>query len=313
MAKLSSKGKTICAIVLIIAIVAGIAVYFIFFADNDYVSLEDVGDEYVLDSVEVDGSFYVNEPEPDGTLIFRNDSGDEKKVRLNDDGVTVHGFSTDMPGEYTMSVTVRGVTKTVGYTVEYKRITYSGSSVIYLSIYDPIELDGIYFDCYDYNDLLDARMPLSKAFDKSDFNVGAINDYGHSLSSSDYGFIDLEYKVGYIGYGNSYEGKDIAEQQRYRYQLVDFVMDAGDINDQGTGVLEVEYVRDDSLSDIVRNKTIGFTWEIDYLADDAIVLYGSDGQTVGRYYYRGHRLELGAGIVPETVQPLVFELEYVGA
>lgn len=79
MAKLSSKGKTICAIILIIAIVAGIAVYFIFFADNDYVSLEDVGDEYVLDSVEVDGSFYVNEPEPDGTLIFRNDSGDEKR------------------------------------------------------------------------------------------------------------------------------------------------------------------------------------------------------------------------------------------
>ena len=57
MAKLSSKGKTICAIILIIAIVAGIAVYFIFFADNDYVSLEDVGDEYVLDSVEVDDSF----------------------------------------------------------------------------------------------------------------------------------------------------------------------------------------------------------------------------------------------------------------
>lgn len=314
MAGMKSKHKNIAAIVLVFLIIAGIAAYFIVSSINEsknYVSLSELGDDYTFESVDIDDIFIVNEPDPDGALIFRNADGDEKKVHLNDDGVTVSGLSTKEAGTFTMSVTARGVTKTVEYTVDYKEIRYSGSSVIYLSINDPIELDGIRVDCIDYNDRTVKRIPLRDFFDADDFDVDSVSDAEKYLSSSDYGYIDLKYKVGYIGYGNTYVGTDTVRDGRYEYELYDFVMDTTNYGDEGDGSLTILYQYAGSLDDLTDFETIDFYWEKDYVNDDMIILKdGQFGDTIGAYYYLEHRLELDANAF-DTAGTLEFTLEYL--
>ena len=313
MAGMKSKHKNIAAIVLVFLIIAGIAAYFIVSSINEsknYVSLSELGDDYTFESVAIDDSFIVNEPDPDGALIFRNADGDEKKVHLTDDGVTVSGLSTKEAGTFTMSVTARGVTKTVVYTVDYKEIRYSGSSVIYLSVNDPIELDGIRVDCIDYNDRTVKRMPLSEFFDADAFDVDSVSDAEKYLTSSDYGYIDLKYKVGYIGYGNTYVGTDTVRDGRYEYELYDFVMDTTG-HDEGNGSIIMRYRQTGGLDDLPYSDTIDFYWEKDYVNDDMIIL--KDGQfedTIGAYYYLEHRLELDANAF-DTAGTLEFTLEYL--
>ncbi len=313
MAGMKSKHKNIAAIMLVFLIIAGIAAYFIVSSINEsknYVSLSELGDDYTFESVDIDDSFIVNEPDPDGALIFRNADGDEKKVHLTDDGVTVSGLSTKEAGKFTMSVTARGVTKTVEYTVDYKEIRYSGSSVIYLSINDPIELDGIRVDCIDYNDRTVKRIPLRDIFDADDFDVDSVSDVEKYLTSSDYGYIDLKYKVGYIGYGNTYVGTDTVRDGRYEYELYDFVMDTTGY-DEGDGSLTILYQYAGSLDDLTDSETIYFDWEKDYINEDMIILKDRQfGDTIGAYYYLEHRLELDANAF-DTADTLEFTLEYL--
>lgn len=313
MAGMKSKHKNIAAIVLVFLIIAGIAAYFIVSSINEsknYVSLSELGDDYTFESVDIDDSFIVNEPDPDGALIFRNADGDEKKVHLTDDGVTVSGLSTKEAGKFTMSVTARGVTKTVEYMVDYKEIRYSGSSVIYLSINDPIELDGIRVDCIDYNDRTVKRIPLREIFDADDFDVDSVSDVEKPLPSSDYGYIDLKYKVGYIGYGNTYIGTDTVRDGRYEYELYDFVMDATGY-DEGDGSIIMRYRETGGLDDLPYSDTIDFYWEKDYVNDGMIILKdGQFGDTIGAYYYLEHRLELDANAF-DTAGTLEFTLEYL--
>ena len=311
MASRSKKSTKVGAAIFLVIMVAVVVVVCVVTLNKnaDLVPLDEVDlTEYTLQSVTVDDEFYVNEPNPSGTLIFRNADGDEKKVSLSE--VEVKGFSTKEPGTFTMSVTVGGVTKTVEYTVDYKEIRYTGPEAIYLSIKNPIELDGIYVTCYDYDNFPAATMPLSQLFKVSDFNVDNLNDVGLYITSDKFGYINLQYKVGYIGYDNIYEGRDIVEAAGYSYELDWFLMvETG--YDEGEGSMTVYYGDTHGLGDYIDYVDIDFTWEKPLGGGDYLILKGENDNTIGRYHYLEHRLEIGAGVVSHA-SGLEFIVEYSG-
>ena len=309
MANTKRRATTIGAIVMVAIIIVIAAVIFFMRGGSDGLENIDLS-EYVLVEADFgDDEFYVNEPLPEGTLLFRNGDGEEKKARTDEEGVTIAGYDAERVGNGKMTVTVKGEQSLeVPYTVVYKEISCNKSGLC-LSLKDPFELERIFVRCTDYYDRTVARVPLVEIAREGDFDTEFVSDIQKtaylSYMSED---ISVDYTVGYIGYGNYYRGTRAASDGVDSYVLTEFCLDAPEIGeDSGSGYIvfgtsEAGWTDDRYISDLI--------WEKDPF-DDSLTLSASDEYgtfPMGRYDCATHTLHIDADAFG-TLRELRFTLE----
>ncbi len=311
----SKNSKVLSTIfcVIIFLVVVGVSVYFIFFKDKGYTPLSEIDlGTYEFIGVDTADRYILNDPnDPSGALIFENktDSDDTLKAKLAE--AEIENFSTKEIGEFEMDVTVGDKTLKVKYTVGFKDVSYPDQTIS-LSVHNPIELNGIYAYCYDYNDRI-YQVSLYEIFGtKDEFDVSDVTSFTQTASTTYNGeFISVDYHVGYIGYGNNYNSQKVENGTTYR--LRNFTMNMTD-TDSGTGSFTLSYKN--SLYDF--DETLQYftlTWEKEIL-NDYISLNITDLLTEktyhGIYYYPTSAnsplvVSLDANIL-NTLTPIEFTL-----
>ena len=293
MARKKSKASIAAVIVIALVIIGVMVWYFAFREDTDSLGSVDL-DKYTLVAVDADETYYVGEPGPSGTMIFRDDEGNEKKVSLSE--AKVEGFSTEDVGDRTMTVSVGDQSKKVAYKVIYKEIRYDENRPVIVSVGDPsVELDGILLECTGYNDRVVKYLPLSDFVKASEFETDSVGGTRYMDAEYEGQTFSFSYEVGYIGYGYTYEGKAKQSFGGYDYDLYSFVMNAdGSYDDEGDGSLIIRY-REEDFSDYPDETEVSFTWEKEYLYDDRLTITFSDG-SMATYYFEEHELVFDADI-----------------
>lgn len=295
----------IAALLIVAAVIT--AVVLILRKNNTPVEQIDLS-EYDLVGVEFERDFYLNEPNPSGRLVFRNDAGTEKRAQLSEAEVT--GLSTSEVGSFVMTATVQDQSVRAQYRVIYKDIRFEQTKPLCVSIQDAFELDCIFADCTDYTGEVAAQIPLSDIF-SGQLNVDKVSDTVTTAQVSYHGkSVSLAYSVGYLGYGNIYCGKDSVKDGDKTYVLDDLELilesetDALRTQTMGHGYLNV-VVSGADLKQSYERRT--FQWAYDE-ETDKILLALTDGSSC-EYDLTSHVLRVGTNVF-FTSAVLQFELEY---
>ena len=225
MAKLKRKSTAIAAAAFLVIVAVVVAVIFLTKSKN-YTALGDIDlQEYRLSEVEFDRAFYLNEPDVSGDLVFRNADGEEVRADLADDEVEVSGFVTNKVGKFSMRVTVKDQSVSAPYEVTYKDILFEQTAPVCLSMGSAFELEALYATCTDYYDNAVGYLPLSEIFPKEELDLGFVTSTPKTASVEYNGVsYELEYTVGYLGYGNVYFCEDAAEDGGTEYYLDEFIL-----------------------------------------------------------------------------------------
>lgn len=324
MAKLNKKTSVmIGAAVLLIAIAAAIALTVVFWNRQGYAALDDIDlEEYSLSEVDCTKELYVNQPMPEGELLFRNADGDERRARLSEADVT--GFDTGKVGKYSMTVSVGSQHLEVPYKVIYKQVRFEHTDALQLSLNNAIELDGIYASCTDYNDQVAAKVPLREIFGDA-AEVSALSAEPQTVSAEFHGAsLSLEYTVGYFGYGYVYRGVDSVQDGTKTFRLQEFraFLDQEELpeeslrtdpDDFGHGRMTVVIVDGANTSaDVYQEFT--FDWKVNPLDTDKLILSlggipeETDGVKSCVYHISTHTLEFSPKVM-FTSRGLRFRLE----
>lgn len=311
MAKLKRKSTAIAAAAFLVIVAVVVAVIFLTKSKN-YTALGDIDlQEYRLSEVEFDRAFYLNEPDVSGDLVFRNADGEEVRADLADDEVEVSGFDTSKVGKFSMQVTVKDQSVSAPYEVTYKDILFEQTSSVCLSMGSAFELEALYAECTDYHDETVGDLPLSEIFPKEELDLGFVTDTPKTASVEYNGVsYELEYTVGYLGYGNVYFCEDAAEDGGTEYYLDEFILypDEDSVGeDAGYGqmtIVEMQY--GERLFE-----DFDFTWTYDYVSERITIAFTltTDECT---YDLATRTLRVGANVM-YTSRPLSFRLELDGS
>ena len=311
MAKLKRKSTAIAAAAFLVIVAVVVAVIFLTKSKN-YTALGDIDlQEYRLSEVEFDRAFYLNEPDVSGDLVFRNADGEEVRADLADDEVEVSGFDTSKVGKFSMQVTVKDQSVSAPYEVTYKDILFEQTSSVCLSMGSAFELEALYAECTDYNDKPVGDLPLSEIFPKEALDLGFVTDTPKTASVEYNGVsYELEYTVGYLGYGNVYFCEDAAEDGGTEYYLDEFILypDEDSVGeDAGYGqmtIVEMQY-GEPLFEDF------DFTWTYDYVSERITIAFTltTDECT---YDLATRTLRVGANVM-YTSRPLSFRLMLDGS
>lgn len=275
-----------------------LVLYIAFFQEkNDYVELKDVDlSKYTLSRVNV-ADVYLNDPseKPNGTMFFENSSGKILRVKLKEANIQGE-FKTDELGTFSLSFYVEDQTPiTANYNVVYRKVYFEGDN-LYLSIYDPLEIDKIPLVCTDYYNLVVKTITLDQVFEKTDFSVNNVSEYVN-LARGEYEGTSVEvfYKVGFVGYGYSYVGKVPFVDGEVSYSLDNFklTLEEGKTN-RGNGTFSVS-TQNVSDSQELNTSTLSFSWTLDLTQGNVLVLTFDDGKTA-TYNFSNHVLSIGKEI-----------------
>ena len=282
-----SKGFSKFIVILILLVIIGFVVYFVFFNKEDYTDLSDIDlNEYTLSSVKIDNEYYVNEPQPtSGTLVFKNADGDELKARLKE--AEIEGFDTTQVGEYIMTISVSTQSVQVKYIVKYKNVEMQIKDAIRLTLNNPFELNTLYILCYDYNDSIVDTVPMS-SLDWTNLDVGTTTNIEYQATTEfNDEYLSFDYTVGYIGYGYTYNG---IEQTTSNL----FVINQLIINAESTGYLDItSFVGNTSVVNEEFNEQVTWEYVENYSSNTKFLrLLNTSGQTVGEYYFETNSLRL---------------------
>lgn len=310
MAKLKRKSTAIAAAAFLVIVAVVVAVIFLTKSKN-YTALGDIDlQEYRLSEVEFDRAFYLNEP-VSGDLVFRNADGEEVRADLADDEVEVSGFDTSKVGKFSMRVTVKDQSVSATYEVTYKDILFEQADPICLSMGSAFELETLYATCTDYYDDAVGYLPLSEIFPKEELDLGFVTDTPKTASVEYNGVsYELEYTVGYLGYGNVYFCEEAEEDGGTEYYLDEFILypDEDSVGeDAGYGqmtIVEMQY--GEPLFE-----EFDFTWTYDYVSERITISFTltTDECT---YDLATRTLRVGANVMYSS-RPLSFRLELDGS
>lgn len=311
MAKLKRKSTAIAAAAFLVIVAVVVAVIFLTKSKN-YTALGDIDlQEYRLSEVEFDRAFYLNEPDVSGDLVFRNADGEEVRADLADDEVEVSGFITNRVGKFSMQVTVKDQSVSAPYEVTYKDILFEQTSSVCLSMGSAFELEALYAECTDYYDKPVGDLPLSEIFPKEELDLGFVTDTPKTASVEYNGVsYELEYTVGYLGYGNVYFCEEAEEDGGTEYYLDELILYPAEDSvgeDAGYGrmtIVEMQY--GEPLFE-----EFDFTWTYDYVSERITISFTltTDECT---YDLATRTLRVGANVMYSS-RPLSFRLELDGS
>ena len=311
MAKLKRKSTAIAAAAFLVIVAVVVAVIFLTKSKN-YTALGDIDlQEYRLSEVEFDRAFYLNEPDVSGDLVFRNADGEEVRADLADDEVEVSGFDTSKVGKFSMQVTVKDQSVSATYEVTYKDILFEQTGAVCLSMGSAFELETLYATCTDYYDKPVSYLPLSEIFPKEELDLEFVTDTPKTAFVEYNGVsYDLEYTVGYLGYGNVYFCEEAEEDGGTEYYLDEFILypDEDSVGeDAGYGqmtIVEMQY--GEPLFE-----EFDFTWTYDYVSERITISFTltTDECT---YDLATRTLRVGANVMYSS-RPLSFRLELDGS
>lgn len=311
MAKLKRKSTAIAAAAFLVIVAVVVAVIFLTKSKN-YTALGDIDlQEYRLSEVEFDRAFYLNEPDVSGDLVFRNADGEEVRADLADDEVEVSGFVTNKVGKFSMQVTVKDQSVSAPYEVTYKDILFEQTAPVCLSMGSAFELETLYATCTDYYDNAVGYLPLSEIFPKEELDLGFVTDTPKTafVEYNDASY-ELEYTVGYLGYGNVYFCEEAEEDGGTEYYLDEFILypDEDSVGeDAGYGqmtIVEMQY-GEPLFEDF------DFTWTYDYVSERITIAFTLTTDECA-YDLATRTLCVGANVM-YTSRPLSFRLELDGS
>lgn len=312
MAKLKRKSTAIAAAAFLVIVAVVVAVIFLTKSKN-YTALGDIDlQEYRLSEVEFDRAFYLNEPDVSGDLVFRNADGEEVRADLADDEVEVSGFVTNKVGKFSMQVTVKDQSVSAPYEVTYKDIRFEQTEPVCLSMGSAFELEALYAECTDYYGIAVGYLPLSEIFPKEELDLGFVTDTPKtaSVEYNDASY-ELEYTVGYLGYGNVYFCEEAEEDGGTEYYLDEFTLypdedSVGEDAGYGRMTIIVEMQYGEPLFE-----DFDFTWTYDYVSERITISFTltTDECT---YDLATRTLRVGANVMYSS-RPLSFRLELDGS
>ncbi len=318
MAKMNRKVfLAVGAVALALVIVAAVVIAVVVVKNKSYTPVEDIDlSEYQLVDVEFDRDLYLNEPDPQAALVFRNGAGEEKRAQLSEaDSVT--GLDTSKVGEGSLSVTVEGQSVQTTFRVVYKNIYFKQTSPVCLSLYDAFELKTLFASCTDYSDSVAAIIPLSEIFSAEDLRLSTVTDTAQTAAAEYEGFsFTLSYTVGYLGYRNFYCGAaSVTDGTRsFRLERLRFFLGTDGEQtrtDAASGYGTMNLVTEGELDDY--GDPLTFDWEVDAQNPDLIVLHldrvsdNADGSGACVYDMRAHTLKVSASVM-STASDLIFRL-----
>ena len=320
MAKMNRKVfLAVGAVALALVIVAAVVIAVVVVKNKSYTPVEDIDlSEYQLVDVEFDRDLYLNEPDPQAALVFRNGAGEEKRAQLSEaDSVT--GLDTSKVGEGSLSVTVEGQSVQTTFRVVYKNIYFKQTSPVCLSLYDAFELKTLFASCTDYSDSVAAIIPLSEIFSAEDLRLSTVTDTAQTAAAEYEGFsFTLSYTVGYIGYRNLYcSTASVKEGDRsFRVDRLRFFCKEEDKQPTRTAALSGYgsfYLVTEGDPDIYGDP-LTFDWVADPANPARINLYlnrvadNADGSGACVYDANAHTLKVSSSVL-STANDLIFRLQ----
>lgn len=313
MTRMGKRGWIAIGIAAIL-IVAAVVTAIVLILRKNYTPVDQIDlNEYSLVGVEFERDYYLNEPNPSGTLVFRNEAGIEKRAQLSEAEVT--GLSTDEVGSFVMTATVQGQSIRAQYRVIYKDVQFKQEAPLCISIRDAFELDTMYADCIDYEGKVAARVTLREIF-SGQLSLGEVTETVQTTQVAYHGkAISLDYSVGYLGYGNLYRGKDSVTDGDKTYTLEKLELflesetraDVSGTEATGHGYLTV-VVNGADLEQSYEQRN--FNWSYDEEADK--LYFDLNDGSACEYDLSAHVLRLETDVL-FTSKPLQFGLEYVPA
>ena len=152
MTRMGKRGWIAIGIAAIL-IVAAVVTAIILILRKNYTPVDQIDlNEYSLVGVEFERDYYLNEPNPSGALVFRNEAGTEKRAQLSEAEVT--GLSTDEVGSFVMTATVQGQSIRAQYRVNYNDLLFELETPQSIGNSHAFRLDSMYGVCMDYEALV---------------------------------------------------------------------------------------------------------------------------------------------------------------
>lgn len=318
MAKMNRKVfLAVGAAALALVIVAAVVIAVVIVKHKGYTPVGDIDlSEYQLVDVEFDRDIYLNEPDPQADLVFRNGAGEEKRAQLSE-ADSIAGLDTSKVGEGSLSVTVEGQSVQAVYRVVYKDVYFRQAAPVCLSRYDAFELKTLYASCTDYSDSVAAFIPLSEIFSAEDLRLGVVTDTVQTAEAEYEGFsFTLSYTVGYLGYRNFYCSASSVTDGTRSFRLERLRLFLGTDGEQKLAQAASGY---GSMSLVTEGEPdnygdpLSFDWEVDAKNPDLIVLHldrvsdNADGSGACVYDMRAHTLKVSASVM-STASDLIFRL-----